>query len=68
MRGLVENSARWALYERVPEARFHVLDVKESPSSEDLVAEMATKTGLPIAEALIDEARRRLPSSVFTDS
>jgi hypothetical protein len=52
----------------VPEARFHVLDVKESPSSEDLVAEMATKTGLPIAEALIDEARRRLPSSVFTDS
>jgi len=66
--GTVDGTCRWVLQERDEHGTtWHVLEVKESPTAEDLVAEMAPTTGLPIAEALLVEARRRLPHSVFAD-
>ncbi|HXX89542.1 MAG TPA: hypothetical protein VEI83_04880 [Acidimicrobiales bacterium] len=66
LHGLVGDTARWVLREgEGSEARWHLLDVKEAPTPEDLVSELAPTTGLPIAEALIDEAKRRLPDSIF---
>jgi len=66
MRGMVDGTTQWVLREDSGrEVSFHVLDVTETPAPEDLVSELAPTMGLPIAEALVVEARRRLPHSVF---